>query len=103
MTDASKSREISRPTTTGEMVRTVEEVIHFSSRLMYELATGSSIQVLGYECIVVPEGDQGYRAGVPSLPGCRTEGKDLTELRKNLALAIRQYVGPDRPRAGTSR
>jgi hypothetical protein len=85
------------------MVRGVEHVLRYSSRLMYELANGYSIEVLGRDCIVTPEEGGGFRARVPSLPGCRAEGRDLEQVRKNLAEAIGLYLGPDPLRTPSNR
>ena len=39
-----------------------------------------------------PEPEGGFTVMVPSLPGCVTYGKDLTEARKNADDAINGYI-----------
>jgi len=45
-----------------------------------------------YNVIFKPEPEGGFTVIVPSLPGCVTYGKDLTEARTMVEDAIRAYI-----------
>ncbi len=47
---------------------------------------------LSYNVIFKPEPEGGFTVIVPSLPGCVTYGKNLTEARKMAADAIQGYI-----------
>jgi len=49
-------------------------------------------KVLRYNIIFRPEPEGGFTVIVPSLPGCVTYGKSLTEAKKMAIDAIRGYV-----------
>ncbi len=50
------------------------------------------VQGLQYNVIFKPEPEGGFTAQVPSLPGCVSYGKNLTEAKKMIIDAIEGYV-----------
>ncbi len=49
-------------------------------------------KVLQYNVIFTPEPEGGFTAHVPSLPGCVSYGKDITEAKSMIIDAIEGYV-----------
>ena len=49
-------------------------------------------KTLRYNIIFKEEPEGGFTATVPSLPGCITYGKDLTEAKKMATDAIKGYI-----------
>lgn len=49
-------------------------------------------KLLKYTVIYTSESEGGFTVTVPSLPGCVTYGKDLTEAKKMAKDAIRLYL-----------
>ena len=49
-------------------------------------------KTLRYNIIFTPEPEGGFTVVVPSLPGCVTYGKSLTEARKMAKDAIKAYI-----------
>ena len=47
---------------------------------------------LSYRVLLRPEPEGGYTVMVPSLPGCVTYGKTVTEAKKMAADAIKAYL-----------
>ena len=47
---------------------------------------------LNYNIILRPEGKSGFTVIVPSLPGCVTYGRNLSEAKKMAADAIKAYI-----------
>ena len=45
--------------------------------------------------VLEPQGEGGYTAFVPSLPGCLSEGDTKEEALKNIKEAIELYLAPD--------
>jgi predicted RNase H-like HicB family nuclease len=48
--------------------------------------------------------EEGYAVGVPSLPGCWSQGATKEEALENVSYAIREYLGtePQPPEAGSA-
>ncbi len=49
-------------------------------------------KILRYNIILTPEPEGGFTVVVPSLPGCVTYGKNLSEARKMAEDAIKTYI-----------
>ena len=49
-------------------------------------------KIIHYNVIFHPEPEGGFTVIVPSLPGCISYGKDLTEAKKMAVDAIRGYI-----------
>ncbi len=39
--------------------------------------------------------EEGYAVGVPSLPGCWSQGKTIPEALENIKIAIQEYLGTE--------
>ncbi len=44
------------------------------------------------QVVFLPDGEGGYSAEVPSLPGCHAKGKNLKEAMRNIRMAVYRHI-----------
>ncbi|MFY9462324.1 MAG: type II toxin-antitoxin system HicB family antitoxin [Candidatus Sungiibacteriota bacterium] len=53
-------------------------------------------EILTFNAVFLEEGDGGYSASVPALPGCFSQGDTFEEAMKNIKEAITLYLEGER-------
>ena len=56
------------------------------------ISMGRVVTKHGFDVIVLEDGEGGYVAYVPRLPGCQTQGETLDEVVRNAKEAIELYL-----------